>query len=304
MIYSREKQFGNGCGEFGSFLEKGDDPYTIPLYRIFEMRGTLLHEGKSYKLASVDLGRAILLNPLLPEPYFLRADCNSKLGNFELAIEDLYEAEDLGFSDMFSLLICRGTCFRSLGKVQEAIEGFKKAVALLVPYNVESKSMSEKDPLLSSLKPPNSPMSLEIDTDQNNSFGIGLNSPSSTKPITPNIGGSSSIPANATVVVDDFTRIKSVSILALSFMDLHDYCEAFSYFKTSFKILQDVHDRANRTLLLSPNKKDDINALDMPLSLAKDRFLSKKIQRDVLVVLTILFYLYYLFIFVIYLLNS
>jgi tetratricopeptide (TPR) repeat protein len=40
----------------------------------------------AHQLALSDLGRAIALNPMKSENYFLRGDCNSKLGNYEQVI--------------------------------------------------------------------------------------------------------------------------------------------------------------------------------------------------------------------------
>jgi hypothetical protein len=73
------------------------------LERVFEMRGTLLHEQKgsvpsllwpshashsfssrpAYKIAVVDFGKAIALRPNRAENYYFRGSCQCKLGNFE-----------------------------------------------------------------------------------------------------------------------------------------------------------------------------------------------------------------------------
>jgi hypothetical protein len=78
-------------------------PASIPLGKLFETRGTLLHEMQRmlyclqiyefflsdfllslvYKLAIVDLGRAAAMHPDRTENFFLKADCHGKLGNYE-----------------------------------------------------------------------------------------------------------------------------------------------------------------------------------------------------------------------------
>ena len=67
----------------------------IPLFRIYEMRGTLLHEAQAYSFALADLGRALALSPERATTMYLRADCHSKLGSYELAIRDFDFAEEL-----------------------------------------------------------------------------------------------------------------------------------------------------------------------------------------------------------------
>lgn len=56
---------------------------VIPVHRVYEMRGTLFHEVQAHKLALNDLGKAIAINPSHAGNYFLRGDCNYKLGNYE-----------------------------------------------------------------------------------------------------------------------------------------------------------------------------------------------------------------------------
>ncbi len=56
---------------------------AIPVHRVYEMRGTLFHEVQAHKLALNDLGKAIAINPSHAGNYFLRGDCQYKLGNYE-----------------------------------------------------------------------------------------------------------------------------------------------------------------------------------------------------------------------------
>jgi tetratricopeptide (TPR) repeat protein len=81
-----------------------------------------------HKLALTDLGRAIALDPTKPENYFLRADCQSKLGNYEQALADLSVASDYGYRDMFSLLCARGVVHRLLGHSDLALQDFNEAM--------------------------------------------------------------------------------------------------------------------------------------------------------------------------------
>ena len=55
----------------------------MPIHRVYEMRGTLLHEMQAHKLALSDLGKAIAINPSHADNFYLRGDCQSKLGNYE-----------------------------------------------------------------------------------------------------------------------------------------------------------------------------------------------------------------------------
>ena len=92
---------------------------ALPIHRVYEMRGTMFHEiqgtvlccvGRpasnppgvcflliysnivyccccllcsAHKLALHDLGKAIAINPIGADNYYLRGDCHSKLGNYE-----------------------------------------------------------------------------------------------------------------------------------------------------------------------------------------------------------------------------
>lgn len=44
---------------------------SLPIHRVFEMRGTLFHEIQAHKLALMDLGKAIALNPSRYTSYYL-----------------------------------------------------------------------------------------------------------------------------------------------------------------------------------------------------------------------------------------
>ena len=67
------------------------------------------------------------MDPLRAENYFLRGDCHSKLGNYELALSDFCTAENQGFADLFSLYSARGVVYRLLGNSHQALDDFKKA---------------------------------------------------------------------------------------------------------------------------------------------------------------------------------
>lgn len=70
--------------------------------RVYEMRGTLLHEQKAYKIAVVDFGKAIALRPNRPENYYFRGSCQCKLGNFERVMSSM-----LNFNSIRQYLILR-----------------------------------------------------------------------------------------------------------------------------------------------------------------------------------------------------
>ncbi len=108
---------------------------TIPLERIYETRGTMFHEIAAHKLALADLGRAISLNPDRSENYYLRGDCHSKLGNYELALADYDMADQTGFSDMCSLTSNRGMVRRICGDSDGARIDFEVALELLHSLN-------------------------------------------------------------------------------------------------------------------------------------------------------------------------
>ena len=108
---------------------------AIPLHRIFETRATLLHEIQAHKLALADLGNAIAMNPDRAELYFMRADCNCKLGNYENALEDFNIAEEKKFSDLRALYSSRGSVYRMLGNSKRAIKDFMKALKLFDSNN-------------------------------------------------------------------------------------------------------------------------------------------------------------------------
>jgi len=102
----------------------------IPMYRVYEMRGTLLHELRAYKYALSDLGRSLALNHDSSENYYLRADCHSKLGNYEQALSDFIKAEHHGFVDKGALLSGRGSVLRMLGQSRRAERDFAAVLAV------------------------------------------------------------------------------------------------------------------------------------------------------------------------------
>lgn len=85
----------------------------------------------AHKLALQDLGRAIAINPLLADTYFVRGDCHSKLGNYEQALMDFNTAESKQFEDKCSLFVSRGHVLRLLGNCLEAQKNFQDALELL-----------------------------------------------------------------------------------------------------------------------------------------------------------------------------
>eukprot|EP01034_Spumella_vulgaris_P021885 gene21885-27961_t len=104
---------------------------SIPIHRVYEMRGTLFHEMQAHKLALSDLGKAIAINPSHADNYYLRGDCQCKLGNYEQALSDFNLAESKQFEDMCSLLVARGGCRRLLGDSAQAGNDFRQAYQLL-----------------------------------------------------------------------------------------------------------------------------------------------------------------------------
>jgi tetratricopeptide (TPR) repeat protein len=89
------------------------------------MRGTLLHEVQAHKLALMDLGKAIAINPSQPANFYLRGDCHLKLGNYEQALQDFNSAEMKGFQDYCALTLSRGTVKRLLKRYDGAIQDFQ-----------------------------------------------------------------------------------------------------------------------------------------------------------------------------------
>ena len=104
---------------------------AIPLERVYETRGTMLHEIQAYKLSLSDIGRAISLNPDRPENYYIRGDCHSKLGNYEMALSDFNIAEMKGFSDICSLYSSRGVMKRICNDSMGALNDFNLAIDTL-----------------------------------------------------------------------------------------------------------------------------------------------------------------------------
>jgi len=116
---------------------------AIPLERVYETRGTLFHEIHAHKLALADLGRAVAMNPERPENYYLRGDCNSKLGNYEQALADFILAEEKEFPDMCSLATARGMVYRLLGQSDNARKDFETAL-LLIEEGGDNNSSSSR----------------------------------------------------------------------------------------------------------------------------------------------------------------
>jgi tetratricopeptide (TPR) repeat protein len=104
---------------------------SIPMERVFETRGILFHEIQAHSLALADLGRAVALDPERASNYFLRGDCHSKLGNYELALQDYLLAEEKGFEDLCSLMTARGMVFRLMGDAAKAQRDFESALLAL-----------------------------------------------------------------------------------------------------------------------------------------------------------------------------
>lgn len=104
---------------------------AVPIHRVYEMRGTLFHEMQAHKLALMDLGKAIAINPSKADNYFIRGDCQSKMGNYEQALADYNLAQDKQFEDMCALCIARGSVRRLLGDSKGATADFQNAYTLL-----------------------------------------------------------------------------------------------------------------------------------------------------------------------------
>lgn len=98
------------------------------ILKVLELRGLLLHEQKAFKFAVSDFSRAISINHDRPGNYYFRGNCHSKLGNFELAIEDFCLAEEHGFSNVPFLLMCKGIVMRLVGDNENAVEVFSQAI--------------------------------------------------------------------------------------------------------------------------------------------------------------------------------
>lgn len=101
---------------------------VFPLFCIYEARGAIFHQLQAYSYALSDFGRSVAMNPDRAQNYYLRADCHSKLGNYELAIQDFDAAEQHRFHDIVSLLMSRGTLYRLLGSSTAAYADFERAL--------------------------------------------------------------------------------------------------------------------------------------------------------------------------------
>lgn len=129
--------------EYNSFnaIESGrsGSALAIPLELVFETRGTLFHEIQAHTFALADLGRAVAMDPHRASNYYLRGDCHSKLGNYEMAIADFILAEEKQFSDLCSLWTARGMVYRLLRDSENARRDFESA--LLAVGEDESQRM-------------------------------------------------------------------------------------------------------------------------------------------------------------------
>jgi len=117
----------------------------IPVFRVYELRGMLLHELQAYAPALVDLGRALALNPVNPMNYFLRADCHSKLGNYELALSDFIMAETNQFSPLEVLYTERGLVLRMIGDSKRASDDFGRALEFMRMKEEELTSQGQSE---------------------------------------------------------------------------------------------------------------------------------------------------------------
>lgn len=86
----------------------------------------------AHKLALMDLGRAIAINPSNAGNYFLRGDCHCKLGNYEQALNDYNYAESKGFDDRAALYLSRGSVKRLLHDITGALGDFTAVLKLVV----------------------------------------------------------------------------------------------------------------------------------------------------------------------------
>jgi len=120
-----------GGGENGNASSNASQSLNMPIHRVFEMRGTLFHEIQAHKLALLDLGKAIAINPTSADNYYLRGDCHCKLGNYELALKDFDTAEQHNFSDHCSLLIARGQVRRLLSQSEAAEADYHAAYEMM-----------------------------------------------------------------------------------------------------------------------------------------------------------------------------
>ena len=103
--------------------------HTVPLSRVFEMRGIILQEMHSHELALKDFSKSISLDATKADILVLRGACHCKLGNYELALEDYTLAEARGVEDMFSLFVARGLVHRMMRNYPRASADFDNAAA-------------------------------------------------------------------------------------------------------------------------------------------------------------------------------
>ena len=104
-----------------------------------------MHEAQAYKLALVDLSRAVALDPRSHSSLFLRGSCQSKLGNYELALQDYDLAEENGFEDLFALYMSRGSVLMLCGDNVRAERDYRLALNLIGPYTIPSAKEAEEE---------------------------------------------------------------------------------------------------------------------------------------------------------------
>jgi tetratricopeptide (TPR) repeat protein len=132
----------------GENLEtRAKELHGIPMYRVYEMRATLLHELMAYKLALTDFGRALASNSDSAVNYYLRGDCHSKLGNYEQAYNDFVNADLRGFIDRIALCSARGQVLRLLGDSRRAEKDFTESLeAIRTIRDEEYRRLHKDDP--------------------------------------------------------------------------------------------------------------------------------------------------------------
>lgn len=249
---------GRLLNDFESTIQLEDEVYSIPTYVIYETRGILFHQGKAFKLALSDLGRAILLNPENSTTYFLRADCYSKLGNYEKAVENLLTAEDKDFEDMFSLLNCRGTVWRSLGNSEQAEIDFRNALTLLGYHETADQKIETTQSFTNNF---NNTSTIYENSCRNRQEEFGSYSFSDK--------------------VEIHSHIRALSLHALSLYDLRRYAEAYVELKEALMILRRLSQAskiASPTSLVQSSTK--MNGVNLSFPYANDRFASRKREKD------------------------
>lgn len=81
-------------------------------------------------------------------------------------------------------------------------------------------------------------------------------------------------------LVDNFTRVRAMSLHALCLLDVKRTENAYAVLKKSFRIIRDVNRASEEAIGLSGAKPAALKGLDIPTSFARDRFLTKQRNRD------------------------